>query len=136
MEIQTPSEPRLPAAGESDRIQRDLEAVQAVLDGLDRIPPTLSADDDPAVEILALVATGFDLEPTAAPPERADPITSDLIGDRHVVAVEQVDALPQPEALPVVADPPATEVRDPVMPPAEEMLDRHDHPTVGDHHHL
>lgn len=102
-----------------ERIQRELDAVQAVLDGLDRIPPATSAEDDPAEQILALVG-----------PELAG---SDLIGDGHVVAVEEVEPLAEVVATGgVVEEPPPTEVGDAVAAGAELSLDAHDHPTVGD----
>lgn len=131
METETTPDTPLPSRGDSDRIQRDLDAVQAVLDGLDRIAPTTSAGDDPAGAILALVATGFDPDPSFQ-------AGSDLVGDGHVVAVEQVEPVSESEsgAVAVAVDPPASEVRDAVPAGAEELLDRHDHPTVGDHHHL
>lgn len=103
-----------------DAIQRELDAVQGVLDGLDRIAPATAADGDPAAEILALVAVGF------------DGAGSDLIGDGDVVFREQVETIPEAVApLGVVVEPAAPEVGDTVSPGAEALLDLHDDPAVG-----
>ena len=119
----TPVDPRLLDVDELERVQHELDSIQSALDALDRIPPTTSAEDDPAAEILALI----DGLPAAADE------SSDLVGDGDVVAVEEVE--PGPEvvlAAPVVLDPPASEVGDAVALGAEELLDVHDDAAVGE----
>lgn len=117
-----------------DRIEADLAAVESVLAAMDQIAASPLDEPGAAARRIADLVEAADL---------TRPMISDLIGDRHLGMVEQMEAFAEPPTSVTfsataaadldVVDPTPVEVAHPLALGTEVFLDHVDEPAVGDH---